>query len=158
MQEDKIPHNIHTENSDRPAWDISIWIIHLRMYTLQSDDKDNSPYFSIRTYFVTHHWNRLVKTVPMRDHNICFLWYKKLPLRYPQYPLLFCTLNKCKGATGWHKSSLFSYAVQHLLSWHRSDDNNRSLSSYQWNHNLTAKVTDKLHIIPLREVTDPAYS
>ena len=30
------------------------------------------PKFSIKTYFVTHHYNRLFETVLMRGHNICF--------------------------------------------------------------------------------------
>ena len=31
----------------------------------------NFPYFSIKTYVVTHHyWNRLAETVLMRGHNI----------------------------------------------------------------------------------------
>ena len=33
---------------------------------------DNYSYFSIKTYFMTHHYNRLIETVLMRGHNICF--------------------------------------------------------------------------------------
>ena len=33
---------------------------------------DNFSYFSSKTYVVTPHLNRLVETVQMRGHSICF--------------------------------------------------------------------------------------
>ena len=33
---------------------------------------DNSSCFSSKPYVVTHHLNRLIETVQMRGHNICF--------------------------------------------------------------------------------------
>ena len=33
---------------------------------------DNFPSFSIKTYIVTPHLNRLGETVHMRGHNVCF--------------------------------------------------------------------------------------
>ena len=33
---------------------------------------DNFSYFSSKPYVVTTHLNRLIKTVQMTDHNICF--------------------------------------------------------------------------------------
>ena len=35
---------------------------------------DNWPYFSIKTYFVTRHYNRCVETVPMRGQQHTFLF------------------------------------------------------------------------------------
>ena len=35
------------------------------------DNRDNFPYYAIKTYVVNHHWNHLAKTV-MRGHSICF--------------------------------------------------------------------------------------
>ena len=34
--------------------------------------QDNFSYFSIKPYVLTPHLNRLVETVQMRGHNICF--------------------------------------------------------------------------------------
>ena len=34
--------------------------------------RDNFSYFSLKPYVVTPHQNRLVETVQMRGHNVCF--------------------------------------------------------------------------------------
>ena len=44
---------------------------------------DNFFYFSSKPYVVTPHLNRLVKTVQMRGHNICF--YEELTKLIPNY-------------------------------------------------------------------------
>ena len=43
---------------------------------------DNFSYFSLKPYVVTPHLNRLIETVQMRDHSICF--YAKLKI-IPNY-------------------------------------------------------------------------
>ena len=46
-------------------------------------------YSSADSYVVTPHKNRLVETVLMKGHNICFMEkFGKLPLNYPYYPFL----------------------------------------------------------------------
>ena len=43
---------------------------------IRRGNKDNLgiiSHLSIKTYFVTHHKNRLIETVLMRGHNICFI-------------------------------------------------------------------------------------
>ena len=41
-------------------------------------------YFSLKPYVATPHLNRLIKTVQMRGHNICF--YAELTKIIPNYP------------------------------------------------------------------------
>ena len=42
-------------------------------YTASDSERDNFPYFSIKTYIVTPHKNGFCETVLMRGHNICFI-------------------------------------------------------------------------------------
>ena len=44
---------------------------------------DNFAYFSSKPYIVTPHLNRLVETVQMRGHNVCF--YEELIKIIPNY-------------------------------------------------------------------------
>ena len=53
---------------------------------------DKYPYFSINTYFVTHHLNRLVKAVLMRGHNICFC--EEIIFELSVFPLLIWSSDK----------------------------------------------------------------
>ena len=57
--------------------------------------KDNFSYFSSKPYVVTPHLNRLIETVQMRGHNICF--YAELTKIIPNYhqilPLSFQGLS-----------------------------------------------------------------
>ena len=48
--------------------------------------EDNFSYFSLKSYIVTPHLNRLNKTVQMRGHNICF--YPELTKIIPNYQIL----------------------------------------------------------------------
>ena len=45
--------------------------------------KDNFFYFSSKPYVVTPHLNRLIETVQMRGHNVCF--YVGLTKIIPNY-------------------------------------------------------------------------
>ena len=57
----------------------------LTIFTDRALDKrvfdDIFSYFSSKPYVVTPHLNRLIETVQMRGHNICF--YAELTKRYP---------------------------------------------------------------------------
>ena len=57
---------------------------------LEGESRDNFPYFSIKTYIVTPHLNRLTEMVLMRGHNIRFVEKKeKLPSDYQMSMFMF---------------------------------------------------------------------
>ena len=49
--------------------------------------EDNFSYFLWKLYVVTPHLNRLIETVQMRGHNICF--YAELTKIIPNYHQIF---------------------------------------------------------------------
>ena len=50
----------------------------------------NFSYFSFKPYVVTPHLNRLIETVQMRGHNLCF--YVELTKIVPNYQQILCLI------------------------------------------------------------------
>ena len=53
--------------------------------------EENVSYFSSKPYVVTPHLNRLIETVQMRGHNICFYaeFAKIIPNYHQIFPLIY---------------------------------------------------------------------
>ena len=72
--------------------------------------KDNFSYFSSKPYVVTPHLNRLVETVQMRGHNICF--YAELTKIIPNYHHKYSRLSRALQvqqiivSMSWYKENI----------------------------------------------------
>ena len=67
--------------------------------------------FSIKTYVAIPHLNRLDETVLMRGHNVCFMFYLGIIIRYLHYLELYHLANNVSSGDDLYQEMIYISSV-----------------------------------------------